>query len=185
MNTLDFDDVTNTVEGLTKNVDISKSQYDLNYQLNNLVSSLSALTHGLSLTYASYNSNISFDQDIFSSLPRKVFDTTFNEQLAEFMLSLRNEFYKNIINYPQKILPKFIYFYDEEESVENIRLSSEWTDGNAMVYFSFEKEKTESSFGLIWNDTKGKNYQSRSGNIYLNSKEDIIHESIDFILRVY
>ena len=85
----------------------------------------------------------------------------------------------------KKIIPKLYYHFDEEEGSESIRLASEWDEGNAMLYFSFEKDPQESSFGLIWNDSKKKNYQTRSGNLYLNKRTDIVHEAMDFVFRVY
>lgn len=53
------------------------------------------------------------------------------------------------------------------------------------MYFAFEKDEDESSFGMVWNDDLKKNFESRSGNIVLNNIDEIIHEVLDFIFRVY
>lgn len=55
----------------------------------------------------------------------------------------------------------------------------------ASLYFAFEKNEDESSFGMVWNDDLKKNFESRSGNIVLNNIDEIIHEVLDFIFRVY
>lgn len=38
---------------------------------------------------------------------------------------------------------------------------------------------------MVWNDELKKNFESRSGSIVLNSIDEIIHEVLDFIFRVY
>lgn len=38
---------------------------------------------------------------------------------------------------------------------------------------------------MVWNDDLKKNFESRSGNIVLNNIDEIIHEVLDFIFRVY
>ena len=76
-------------------------------------------------------------------------------------------------------------FEDQEEEAELLRMTSQWDSGNAMLYFSFEKDPMESSFGMLWNDDKNKNYQTRSGSLYFNKIDDVIQEIIEFIIRVY
>ena len=186
MSNMNFDDVSITLERLRKSIDISPYPAISNpFPQVQISNPLTTLTSGLSLASSSYYGNITYDQDIFSELPMKVFNDSYNKQMAGFMKAFRTEFYKKISEKPKKIIPKLYYHYDKEEGSESIRLSSEWNEGNAMLYFSFEKDSTESSFGLIWNDSKRKNYQTRSGNIYLNKRADIVHEAMDFVFRVY
>lgn len=186
MSNLNFNDVSLTLERLRKGIDISSFPTVANpfpqVQIN---TPLSTLTSGLSLASSSYSGNITYDQDVFSELPMKVFNESYNKQMAGVMKAFRTEFYERISDKPKKIIPKFYYHHDEEEGTESIRLASEWDEGNAMLYFSFESDPQESSFGLIWNDSKKKNYQTRSGNIYLNKRTDIVHEAMDFVFRVY
>lgn len=186
MSNLNFDDVSITLERLRKSVDISTYPTLSNpFPQVQISTPLTTLTSGLSLASSSYSGNITYDQDIFSELPMKVFNDSYNKQMSSFMKAFRTEFYDRISEKPKKIIPKLYYHYDEDEKSESIRLASEWDEGNAMLYFSFEKDPTDSSFGLIWNDSKKKNYQTRSGNIYLNRRTDIVHEAMDFVFRVY
>ena len=157
----------------------------VSFPQGHLDTSAQSLTSGISMTPSMYSENITYDQDVFSELPVIVFDDSHNRQMAEFMRSFREEFFKRIANETRKIIPKMIYYFDKEESAENIRLSSEWAEGNAMLYFSFERTSSESNFGMIWNDSQKKNYQTRSGNLCLNPKDGIIRETIDFVFRVY
>ena len=53
------------------------------------------------------------------------------------------------------------------------------------MYFAFEDDERESSFGMVWNDNERQNFESRSGSIILNNIDDIIREILDFIFRVY
>ena len=187
MSNLEFDDVSITLEGLRKNIEVSEYPILSNTFPNvHLSTPLTiGLTSGLSLASSSYSEKVAYDQDIFSELPMKVFNDSYNKQMAGIMKAFRTEFYKRISDRPKRLIPKLYYHYDEEECSESIRLASEWTEGNAMLYFSFENDPAESSFGLIWNDNKKKNYQTRSGNLYLNKQTDIVHEAMDFVFRVY
>lgn len=132
-----------------------------------------------------YSCNIPVEMDIFSELPDFVFDSSDIEQMAVLMKKFRNEYYRRVIQDETiSIKPKLQYNIDED-GVQTIQMISLWKQGKAMMYFSFEKDAAESSFGLIWNDNSKKNYQTRSGNLLLNNIDDIIHEAIDFIYRVY
>ena len=82
------------------------------------------------------------------------------------------------------VLPKLRYYEDEGGALV-VQLASSWKSGNASLYFAFEKNEDESSFGMVWNDDLKKNFESRSGNIVLNNIDEIIHEVLDFIFRVY
>ena len=183
---MNFDDVSLTLERLRKSIDISPYPIGANsFPQVQISTPLTTLTSALSLVSSSYSGNITYDQDIFSELPMKIFNESYNKQMAGIMKAFRTEFYERISGHPKKIIPKLYYHRDEEEDSENIRLASEWDEGNAMLYFSFEDDPKDSSFGLIWNDNKKKNYQTRSGNVYLNERKDIVHEAMDFVFRVY
>lgn len=186
MSNLSFDDISLTVERLNNNFDEELHSF-VSWPSPKVQSPdwVPTLTNGIFLATSTYSENISFDQDIFTELSNIVFDEKYNKQLADYMICFRTEYFKTIINWPQKKIPKLFYYFDKEESIDIIRLTSESSDGNAMLYFSFEKNPKDSSFGLIWNDKKKKNYQTRSGNIFLNKKIDVIHEVIDFIIRVF
>lgn len=133
-----------------------------------------------------YSFNIPIELDIFSGLPFKVFKRSYGEQMSDFMKRFRLIYAKRLQENEEEISPKpkFRYSVDEENS-QNIQMSSAWNRGRAMLYFSFEKNPKDSNFGMIWNDDLGKNYQSRSGSIYLSAADDVINESIDFMLRVF
>ena len=82
------------------------------------------------------------------------------------------------------VLPKLRYHVDED-GASVIQLASTWNKGNASLYFAFEEDENESSFGMVWNDDEKKNFESRSGNIVLNDIDNIINEILEFIFRVY
>ncbi len=186
MSNLNFDDITAILERMNGNTGTAAfSVSSISYPQVKLNTQLPSLTSNMSLSTAAYNLNVAFDQDIFSEVPARVFDESYNKQMARIMKAFRNEFFDRIVDKPKKIIPKLHYHYDEDENTHNLRLTSEWSEGNAMLYFSFEKDQRESSFGLIWNDNKKKNYQARSGNLLLNNSTDIVREAIDFVFRVY
>lgn len=146
--------------------DYSSSLYELYYSSN------------------SYSYNIEIEKDIFSNLPRKLFTESYNKQIATILKALRREYTERIRVEPTSFIRhKFFYQMDEDGS-EKIQMFSAWDSGSALLYFSFEPEESESSFGLIWNDSEKKNYESRSGNIMLNDCNEIIHETLDFLFRV-
>lgn len=141
---------------------------------------------GISLSKETVSEPLQYKDDIFSELPIKVFDKTYNAQMAETMSAFRKMFRRIIANNKvEKIIPKLEYYYNEEDLSELFRMTSQWDEGDAMMYLSFEKDPLESNFGLLWNDDKQQNYETRSGNLYLSKADDVIHEIIDFILRVY
>lgn len=186
MNNLNFDDVSNTLDRLRKSIAVSTYPVAQNaFSQVQISTPLTTLTKGLSLASSSYSGNVSYDQDIFSELPMKVFNESYNKQMAGVMKAFRMEFYERLTDTSKKIIPKLYYRSEESEDSEIICLASEWDEGNAMLYFSFERDPNDSSFGLIWNDNKKRNYQTRSGNIYLNNRIDIVHEAVDFVFRVY
>lgn len=186
MSTISFEDVSLMLERLRNNFEVSSiTNHSFLFPDAKIDTSLVSSLPGISTVSAQYAANISYDQDVFSELPMKVFSESHNAQMASFMKAFKDEFISQLSNKPKATLPKFYYHFDDVDSVEIIRLSSEWAEGNAMLYFSFEKAPSESNFGYVWNDSKKKNYQTRSGSIFLNNRADIIHETVEFVLRVY
>lgn len=123
--------------------------------------------------------------DIFSDIPLSLFSKSTGRQISSVMTKFKKEYIRYI--YQKEIncvLPKLRYYEDEEGALV-VQLASSWKSGNASLYFAFEKDEDESSFGMVWNDELKKNFESRSGSIVLNSIDEIIHEVLDFIFRVY
>ena len=141
---------------------------------------------GISFKGDQISKPIEYKNDIFSELPGKTFDEKNNQQMVRVMKAFRNQFYRCVSEYHgDTVIPKLEYSFNEEEEAELLRMTSQWDSGNAMLYFSFEKDPMESSFGMLWNDNKSKNYQTRSGSLYFNKIDDVIQEIIEFIIRVY
>lgn len=132
-----------------------------------------------------YTMGIDSGADIFSDIPLSLFSESTGRQISSVMKKFKKEYiryiYQKEINY---VLPKLRYYEDEEGALV-VQLASSWKSGNASLYFAFEKDEDESSFGMVWNDELKKNFESRSGSIVLNSIDEIIHEVLDFIFRVY
>lgn len=123
--------------------------------------------------------------DIFSELPVELFTETSKKQISEILNSFKKEYVKCVNSRKiNSVLPKLEYHIDSE-GASIIQLASSWSEGNANLYFAFKEEDDESSFGMVWNDNRKKNFESRSGSIMMNSIDDIIHEVLDFIFRVY
>ena len=132
-----------------------------------------------------FSIDIAYEVDIFSELDDVVFSVQRNKQMSSLMESFKSYYYKKI-KYIKTIIPipKLKYFNDTD-GADMVQLSYTWEQGNVMLYFSFEKDPKESSYGLIWDDKPRKNYESRIRNITLNKTDDIIHEVCEFIFRVF
>ncbi len=132
-----------------------------------------------------YTMGIDSGADIFSDIPLSLFSESTGRQISSVMTKFKKEYIRYI--YQKEIncvLPKLRYYEDEEGALV-VQLASSWKSGNASLYFAFEKDEDESSFGMVWNDELKKSFESRSGSIVLNSIDEIIHEVLDFIFRVY
>lgn len=187
---------TNTLKGYSADFSFLDNNYNYSYShsvnypdihyYNNLRFADEGLLNGIFLSKSKLEVTIPFKDDIFSELPNKVFNKSFNSSMAKFFNSFRFEYYKMIgKKLLRRVIPKFEFYFNENDNSILIRLVSSWDQGSAMLYYSFENDPKENNFGMIWNDNIKKNYQTRSGNLYLNDMKDIIHESIDFIFRVY
>ena len=123
--------------------------------------------------------------DIFSELPTDIFTKNSRKQMTDVLRAFKYE-YTRYVNMKETrgVLPKLRYHVDEN-GASVIQLASTWNKGNASLYFAFEEDENESSFGMVWNDDEKKNFESRSGNIVLNDIDNIINEILEFIFRVY
>lgn len=123
--------------------------------------------------------------DIFSELPTDIFTKNSRKQMTDVLRAFKYE-YTRYVNMKETrgVLPKLRYHVDED-GASVIQLASTWNKGNASLYFAFEEDENESSFGMVWNDDEKKNFESRSGNIVLNDIDNIINEILEFIFRVY
>lgn len=133
----------------------------------------------------SYTIKIEDSLDIFSKLPGNLFSNSIDNQISNTLKCFKEQY----ISYISKrdlttVLPKLQYLKDED-GASVIQMASSWDLGNAMVYLAFETDEKESSFGMVWNDKKKKDYMTRSGNISLNNLENVINEIIEFIFKVY
>ena len=127
---------------------------------------------------------MSKQMDIFSALPKELFAKSSNEQISRILVDFKRAYEKYMRNKEiNGILPKFKYHMDSEDATI-IQLSASWDEGNANLYFAFEKDENESSFGTVWNDNKKKNFESRCKSIEMNDTDDIIHEALDFIFKI-
>lgn len=132
-----------------------------------------------------YTMGIDEEIDIFSELPLELFSEAYGKQMADVMRLFKKEYTRYVYERElSSVLPKLKYFIDEE-GASVVQLASSWNGGNASLYFAFEQNENESSFGMVWNDSAKKNFESRSGSIILNNMDEVIHEVLDFIFRVY
>lgn len=188
MSNTDFDGMKAAVQVFSTSI----GQQDYLTQFKNIEKTLSQIQNSIRATTASAFPNASFtfnitrEIDIFSDLGEGLYSDSEGRQIASLMRKFRNTFYQRVHEDQIEgiILPKLENFIDED-GANMIRLAATWDQGNMMLYFSFEKDEKDSSYGLIWNDKMRKNYESRTGNIYLNDVDEIVHEVCDFIFRVF
>ena len=132
-----------------------------------------------------YSLQINEDLDIFSELPAELFMKDSNEQIYNTLLKFKKSYFDYVLNRSvTNRLPKLHYSVDEDGS-RLIQMSSKWTGGNASLYFSFEENTSESSFGMIWNDSVKMDFQTRSCSLELNDLNEIIRDALEFIFKVY
>lgn len=187
MSTIDLKGISATLDKIDNGWEISGSFPQIRSFPQISIPAISTdILSGVSLSCERLSRPLEYKDDIFSELPVKAFDATYNKQMAKVMKAFRSSFTERLSKHSRdREIPKFLYSYDEEEKSELFRMTSQWDEGNAMLYFSFENDPHESNFGMLWNDNKYKNYQTRSGNLYLSDTDSVIHEAIDFIFRVY
>ena len=132
-----------------------------------------------------YTMGIDSGADIFSDIPLSLFSKSTGRQISSVMTKFKKEYIRYIYQKEINCVLLKLRYYEDEQGALVVQLASSWKSGNASLYFAFEKDEDESSFGMVWNDELKKNFESRSGSIVLNSIDEIIHEVLDFIFRVY
>ena len=78
-----------------------------------------------------------------------------------------------------KIISNVHYPVDEDSNLVKIGIKRK--NVLATLYFSFEKEERESSFGFVWNDTEKLNFYTMSGNLELNDLNKVLRDMVEFI----
>lgn len=129
--------------------------------------------------------SIESEADIFSDIPLSLFSESSGRQISSVMTKFKREYIRCICQKESTLVMPKLRCYEDEEGALVVQLASSWKSGNASLYFAFEKDEDESSFGMVWNDDLKRNFESRSGSIVLNNVDEIIHEVLDFIFRVY
>lgn len=127
--------------------------------------------------YMPPNKNI----DVFSDLPKEVYSEKYNKQMAKVMSKFVDCYYSisRLINIMVPIsLPKF-NMYTDEDNANIIEFVTRKNKQNLTVYFSFEENDNESSFGVVFKDDESKDYWSRSGLICKHE-----HNICDFLKSV-
>lgn len=132
-----------------------------------------------------YTMSIESEADIFSDIPLSLFSESAGRQISSVMTKFKREYIRCICQKESTFIMPKLRCYEDEEGALVVQLASSWKSGNASLYFAFEKDEDESSFGMVWNDDLKRNFESRSGSIVLNNIDEIIHEVLDFIFRVY
>lgn len=132
-----------------------------------------------------YTMSIESEADIFSDIPLSLFSESSGRQISSVMTKFKREYIRYICQKESTLVMPKLRCYEDEEGALVVQLASSWKSGNASLYFAFEKDEDESSFGMVWNDDLKRNFESRSGSIVLNNVDEIIHEVLDFIFRVY
>lgn len=132
-----------------------------------------------------YTMSIESEADIFSDIPLSLFSESSGRQISSVMTKFKREYIRCICQKESTLVMPKLRCYEDEEGALVVQLASSWKSGNASLYFAFEKDEDESSFGMVWNDDLKRNFESRSGSIVLNNVDEIIHEVLDFIFRVY
>lgn len=133
----------------------------------------------------SYVMKITKGLDIFSELPKEVFSQTSNKQMAKVMnafLGYYSSFVSNSIS--MSSLPKF-KMYKDDDNANIIQFISKRAQGDISVYFSFEEDARESSYGMVFNDYEKKEFISKSGLICNQNLEKLVQEVYALIISCY
>ena len=96
--------------------------------------------------------SVAEELNIFSELPVTLFDRKRNTQISDTLTRFKDIFFKYIMKNNIKCpLPKLHHSVDEDSDL--VKIGIKRNNVIATLYFSFEKEERESSFGFVWNDT--------------------------------
>ena len=124
--------------------------------------------------------SVAEELNIFSELPVTLFDRKRNTQISDTLTRFKDIFFKYIMKNNIKCpLPKLHHSVDEDSDLVKIGINR--NNVIATLYFSFEKEERESSFGFVWNDTEKLNFYTMSGNLELNDLNKMLRDMVEFI----
>ena len=127
------------------------------------------------------NNNINSEADIFSELPVSVFCG--DDEMSLTMNLFREKFYNYIIDSKEiLVMPKLKY--SEEGTERVIRMVFSWNNGNAIVYFSFDKQEIQNYAGYSKSDNGNNEIFSITKNINEANRLDIINEVVNFIYSI-
>ena len=124
--------------------------------------------------------SVAEELNIFSELPVTLFDRKRNTQISDTLTRFKDIFFKYIMKNNIKCpLPKLHHSVDEDSDL--VKIGIKRNNVIATLYFSFEKEERESSFGFVWNDTEKLNFYTMSGNLELNDLNKMLCDMVEFI----
>ena len=127
--------------------------------------------------------SVAEELNIFSELPVTLFDRKRNTQISDTLTRFKDIFFKYIMkNNIECPLPKLCHSVDEDSDL--VKIGIKRNNVIATLYFSFEKEERESSFGFVWNDTEKLNFYTMSGNLELNDLSKVLHDMVEFLFMV-
>ena len=124
--------------------------------------------------------SVAEELNIFSELPVTLFDRKRNTQISDTLTRFKDIFFKYIMKNNIKCpLPNLHHSVDEDSDL--VKIGIKRNNVIATLYFSFEKEERESSFGFVWNDTEKLNFYTMSGNLELNDLNKMLCDMVEFI----
>lgn len=124
--------------------------------------------------------SVAEELNIFSELPVTLFDRKRNTQISDTLTRFKDIFFKYIMKNNIKCpLPKLHHSVDDDSDL--VKIGIKRNNVIATLYFSFEKEERESSFGFVWNDTEKLNFYTMSGNLELNDLNKMLLDMVEFI----
>jgi len=124
--------------------------------------------------------SVAEELNIFSELPVTLFDRKRNTQISDTLTRFKDIFFKYIMKNNIKCpLPKLHHSVDDDSDL--VKIGIKRNNVIATLYFSFEKEERESSFGFVWNDTEKLNFYTMSGNLKLNDLNKMLRDMVEFI----
>lgn len=132
------------------------------------------------IQYFSYPSVVT-ETDIFSELPDKVFSD--NNEMGKTMNLFRTMFYDRINDFTGVVvLPKLMYSEEDEEQL--VRLALPWCGGNAIIYFSFDKNNNQNFAGYSINNKISNEFSSNTKDINDSNRTEIVTQIIDLICKL-
>ena len=126
--------------------------------------------------------SVAEELNIFSELPVTLFDRKRNTQISDTLTRFKDIFFKYIMKNNIKCpLPKLHHSADDDSDL--VKIGIKRNNVIATLYFSFEKEERESSFGFVWNDTEKLNFYTMSGNLELNDLNKMLRDILSDIMK--